>query len=449
MRLTKKIFTDLAIWMAFLGVAVGVVFPFFIQIFGVSKDVALRPVFFSACVAAGILLAVMNYQLAKRVVGTRIKQLSKQMKHVEGILSDSETQGDCSKCSPETCSIIVDSEDELGDGAESFNRLIYTLSDVLGLQTDLQRFSELLTSHLELDTLCRETLLYLVQATHTNGGVILAERSGELEVVSSYGIIKGETAIVDTVLKQALQAPKRQLIQFPEDVLLDGVLTQFHPKELIVEPIIFKQVTIGFVVLAGTKQFTVGDLDKLSAYGSILAVAFNNALTHHQMQQLAAIDALTGIYNRRFGSNRIQEEFARTVRSGIPLSLIMLDIDHFKAINDTYGHMIGDKVIMTIAKCIKGAVREGDVVIRYGGEEFLCLLPGASGKDAGFIAERIRGLVKDTLYKSGDQEIHVTVSLGTATYPSQEIADTQQLIRLADTSMYKAKQNGRDCVVCA
>ena len=447
MRITKKIFMDLAILMTFLGVMVGVSFPFFVQLFGVAKSTAQQPVFFSACVMAGMLLALMNYQLAKKIVGTRIRLLSGQMKHVEGILSNNESREGCTACTPETCSITVDSEDELGDSADSFNRLIVTLSDVLGQQTDLQRFSEMLTSHLELDTLCDETLQYLVNATQANGGVILTEQSGDLEVVSSYGIIHGDHTIVNSLLRQALKAQKRQLIRFPDDIVMDGVLTQFRPKELIIEPILFKQVMIGIIVLAGAMPFSLQDLEKLTAYGPILSVAFNNAITHRQMQRLAALDALTGIYNRRFGNNRIQEEFSRAIRSGTPLSLVMLDIDHFKSVNDTYGHMIGDRIIVMIAKAIKSAIREGDVIIRYGGEEFLCLLPGANQQDAQFIAERIRIIAKDTVFKNEDHEIHVTVSLGTATYPHKDIADIQQFITMADTAMYNAKQSGRNQVV--
>lgn len=449
MRITKRIFTDLAIWMALLGVLVGLVFPFFIQLFGVSKSIALQPVFIIGCVIAGILLAVMNHQLAKRVVGTRVRRLSEQMKHVEGILVSKQSGGECESCTPETCSITVDSEDELGNSADSFNRLIFTLSDVLGQQTDLQRFSELLTSHLELDVLCNETLQYLVEATKANGGVILTEHGGELKVISSYGIIRGEDTIVHSLLQQAMKRQKRQLISFPDDIVMDGVLTQFRPREMVIEPILFKQVLIGFVVLAGAVTFLERDLKKLTTYGPILSVAFNNAITHQQMQQLAALDALTGIYNRRFGNNRIQEEFARSIRSNAALSLIMLDIDHFKTVNDSYGHMVGDKIIVMITQCIRNAIREGDVAIRYGGEEFLCLLPGANQQDVQFIAERIRALVKDTIHKNGDQEIHVTVSLGTATYPHKDVADIQHFIHMADTAMYNAKQSGRNRVVAS
>ena len=448
MRITKKVFNDLAIFMVFLGVLVGIAFPFFVLLFDVPRETAFQLVFFGACIAAGILLAIMNYQLAKRVVGTRIRELSTQMKHVEGILSGSKSGVNCQTCSPETCSIRVDSEDEIGDSAASFNRLILTLSEVMEAQTDLQRFSALLTTHLELDDLSNETLLYLMEATGANGGALLLEHSGELEIAASYAIHELNGIGVNSYIQQAMKKQERQTISFPDDIILDGVLTQFRPKEIIIEPIVFKKVLIGMLILASTTPFSQKSLEKLSVYGPILSVAFNNAITHQQMQQLAALDALTGIYNRRFGSNRIQEEFVRSIRSGIPMSLIMLDIDHFKSINDSYGHMIGDRAIVMITKSIKDAIREGDVMIRYGGEEFLCLLPGANQTDARQIAERIRILVKDTVVKNEDQEIHVTVSLGTTTYPNDDIQDIQQLIQMADTAMYNAKKSGRNRVVC-
>ncbi len=165
------------------------------------------------------------------------------------------------------------------------------------------------------------------------------------------------------------------------------------------------------------------------------------------MQQLAALDALTGIYNRRFGYNRLQEEFSRAIRSSSSLSLIMFDIDHFKSINDTYGHMVGDKLIVSITKNVNSVIREGDVMIRYGGEEFLCVLPGASQQDAQFVAERIRIIVRDTVLKNDEQAIQATVSLGTVTYPQKDVKDIQQLIKLADEAMYNAKKSGRNRVV--
>lgn len=446
-RITKKIFSDLAIYMVLLGVLVGVAFPFFVLLFGVPKAIAFQPVFFAACIAAGILLATLNIGLARSVVGSRIRELSGQMKHVEGILANRSKQDECERCTPEACCIRVDSDDELGDGADSFNRLICTLSNVLEAQTDLQQFSELQTSNLELDTLASETLHYLIASLRANGGAILTEQGGELHTAAAFAIDQEKSLLNNSILRYAVEKQKRQLIHFPEDIVMEGVLTQYRPKELLLEPIVYKQVTIGMILLVSVEHFSERELEKLSAYGPMLSMAFNNAITHQQMQQLAALDALTGIYNRRFGYNRLQEEFSRAIRSSSSLSLIMFDIDHFKSINDTYGHMVGDKLIVSITKNVNSVIREGDVMIRYGGEEFLCVLPGASQQDAQFVAERIRIIVRDTVLKNDEQAIQATVSLGTVTYPQKDVKDIQQLIKLADEAMYNAKKSGRNRVV--
>ena len=447
MRITKKVFTDLTIFMILLGVVVGIVFPFFMVWFGVPKAIAFKPLFFSACIIAGILLAVMNIGLARKVVGARIKLLSKQMKHVEGMLTDRNQQADSEKCTPENCAITVDSQDELGESAEAFNRLIYTLSDVMEAQTDLQQFSEMLTAHLDLEMLAYETLQHLVKGTQASGGAILAEHNGELDVITSYAMQDSANLANNAMVLHTLNTHERQIIRFPEGIVLDGVITDYHPRELLVEPIMYKQVLIGIILLAGVTPFIDKDMEKLGVYGPILSMAFNNAITHQQMQQLAALDSLTGIYNRRFGYNRIQEEFGRAIRTNTALSLIMLDIDHFKIVNDTYGHNIGDKIIVMITKAIKSAMRDGDLLIRYGGEEFLCVLPGASQHDANIIAQRIRIMVADSILKENDQSMSVTVSLGTATFPGKDIADIQQFIGMADEAMYSAKNTGRNRVV--
>ena len=240
---------------------------------------------------------------------------------------------------------------------------------------------------------------------------------------------------------------ERYQVQYPEGIVMDGLIVDYHPQALVIEPIIYKKVLLGVIILASITPFSGEELDMLTACGPILSMAFNNAITHQQMQLLAALDSLTGIYNRRFGYNRIQDEFGRSIRSGSSISLIMIDIDHFKVINDTYGHIVGDKIIVSITKTISGAIREGDILVRYGGEEFLCVLPGANLHDAQLIAERIRIMVSDSLVKWNEQEIRETVSLGTATYPNKDINDIQQFINMADDAMYSAKSMGRNRVV--
>ncbi len=447
MRITKKVFNDLAIFMLLLGVAVGVVFPFFVALFNVPASIAFQPLFFIACIGAGMLLAAMNIGLARKTVGTRIKHLSHKMKHVEEILAAMGCETGCTTCTPETCHIPVDSEDELGESAESFNRLITTLSEVLGARSNLQQFSEMLTSHLELDALAQNTLESLIANAKASGGAILIENSGEFTTQAVLALKNEKALETNALVLHVMQTQERYLVAFPQDVIMDGLIADYRPQALIIEPVIYKQVLLGVIILASIAPFSSKTLDMLTTCAPILSMAFYNAITHQQMQRLAALDSLTGIYNRRFGYNRIQEEFSRSIRSAASLSLIMLDIDHFKVVNDTYGHIVGDKIIVSITKTILGAIREGDLLIRYGGEEFLCVLPGANQHDANLIAERIRIMIGDSVLKHNDQEIKVTVSLGTATYPNKDISDIQQFINLADDAMYNAKKMGRNRVV--
>ncbi|HCO47954.1 MAG TPA: GGDEF domain-containing protein, partial [Spirochaetaceae bacterium] len=175
-----------------------------------------------------------------------------------------------------------------------------------------------------------------------------------------------------------------------------------------------------------------------------LAVAFRNAITYDQLQQLAANDSLTGMFNRRFGMARLQEEYGRAIRSGSPLGVCIFDLDHFKKVNDTYGHPVGDKVLVHVSKLIRGALREGDVAMRYGGEEFMIVMPGASITDSFEIAERVRRLVAETVFQHGSNTLTLTISGGAAAWPDFDAASAEALVRRSDESLYKAKEEGRN-----
>ena len=161
------------------------------------------------------------------------------------------------------------------------------------------------------------------------------------------------------------------------------------------------------------------------------------------------LDPLTGVYNRRFGLGRLHEEFERSIRSTIPLGLLMLDIDHFKSVNDTYGHQAGDRILKSIAAIIKTILREGDILVRYGGEEFLAILPAAASEDLELIGERIRRSVEESAHPYESQTIRVTISIGGAAFPNQNVEKESTLLQLADDSLYKAKETGRNRVVVA
>lgn len=180
---------------------------------------------------------------------------------------------------------------------------------------------------------------------------------------------------------------------------------------------------------------------------SNLGLALNNALAHHRLARVAALDPLTDSLNRRFGLVRLQEEFSRAVRAEAPLGALMIDLDHFKAVNDTYGHPVGDKVLRAAARAARRVIREGDVLVRYGGEEFLVILPGASCADLAEVGDRIRRAVADTSVADGEQTIVVTASLGGCSSPETAVEQAAELVERADSALYAAKESGRDRVV--
>ncbi|MFC1591926.1 diguanylate cyclase [Thermodesulfobacteriota bacterium] len=163
-----------------------------------------------------------------------------------------------------------------------------------------------------------------------------------------------------------------------------------------------------------------------------------------QLERISVTDMLTGLFNRRYVIERFENEFARTRRTGVPLSCIMIDIDRFKAINDTQGHLVGDAVLKEVAQRLQRSIRKYDVVGRYGGEEFLVVLPDAGINQAKAVAGRMHGLVKDSLAVG----IAVTVSLGIA-MQREDDQGINALISRADDAMYRAKDRGRDRIEVA
>jgi diguanylate cyclase (GGDEF)-like protein len=194
------------------------------------------------------------------------------------------------------------------------------------------------------------------------------------------------------------------------------------------------------------------------ASGDVTAVcvtlldATDTAIAYHQLERAmvsvresARRDALTGVFNRRCFEERLSEEYYRTRRYGAPLSLVMLDIDHFKRVNDVHGHLAGDEVLRVIAARISEAVRMSDVFARYGGEEFGLILPQTEMPGALAVAEKLRELVAVAPVPYKDARLDITISCGVA-QAAAEHATYEELIRLADAALYRAKQAGRNRV---
>ncbi|MES2205257.1 MAG: diguanylate cyclase [Pseudomonadota bacterium] len=181
------------------------------------------------------------------------------------------------------------------------------------------------------------------------------------------------------------------------------------------------------------------DVTDTALYQKQLSEALN------ELEQTSITDGLTRIYNRRHLQASFNLEFSRANRHKFPLSMIMFDLDHFKKINDTYGHPGGDEVLREVAKRVKPLVRTEDVFGRYGGEEFCVLMPDTTLEGAIAVAERIRSVLQSVPVQFGNLHIAMSASLGVSTLTS-EIRTHQELLQLADESLYDAKHNGRNCV---
>ena len=173
-------------------------------------------------------------------------------------------------------------------------------------------------------------------------------------------------------------------------------------------------------------------------------IVIDYARLYESTKRLSITDGLTKLYNHRFFQDSLKREFARCQRHQSPLSLALLDIDHFKKFNDTYGHQQGDIVLQELARTLRGQVRNLDVVARYGGEEFAVIMPDASLEVALSVAERMRAAVEHLPVEGPTGPLRVTMSLGVAAVPHAEIAVPSGLIAAADRALYRAKELGRN-----
>ena len=210
-------------------------------------------------------------------------------------------------------------------------------------------------------------------------------------------------------------------------------------------PLVPGKNVIGCLFVWG-KEIDELDTPAFSLFASQIAVAFENARLLEKIQQIAITDDLTGLYNRRglFEIGRLEIE--RTRRYNLPLSAIVMDIDHFKRVNDQYSHAVGDQVLRSFAKCVQENTRELDVIGRIGGEEFVLLLPGSNHKSAHRTADRLQNLIAENVTETGFGEIKITVSQGVAEMDSS-MEDLNDLVQAADRALYTAKETGRNKVV--
>ncbi|HYH78297.1 MAG TPA: diguanylate cyclase [Longimicrobium sp.] len=172
-------------------------------------------------------------------------------------------------------------------------------------------------------------------------------------------------------------------------------------------------------------------------------------VANKRLRKLSITDGLTELFNHRHVHELLRDEFERSRRSGEPLGVTMIDLDRFKAINDTYGHPTGDVVLYETARILRETAREIDMVGRYGGEEFIAILPNTGEEEAARFAERVREAVESHVYRDEDTEIRMTCSSGVASFPMDAVDSPEALLKEADEALYEAKESGRNRVIRA
>ncbi len=201
--------------------------------------------------------------------------------------------------------------------------------------------------------------------------------------------------------------------------------------------------------IAKSQKLSDGDKIQISSV-TIFKFAFEDETGHifqEEFYKMAILDPVTNIHNKRFFISRLKEEFSLSKRNKTNLSILMIDIDFFKKVNDTYGHLAGDMILNQLAKIFKTMLRSEDILARYGGEEFIIALRSTNREGALILAERIRKKVEETQLVFEDQKISITISIGVASLDEGcDHKDIDAIIKDADTKLYTSKENGRNKV---
>lgn len=342
--------------------------------------------------------------------------------------------------------------DEFSTELNVLKDLNITLENQVSQVLDLYEVTKNMSASLDMaETLkvFRDTVSKILKFSSLK--LILIDEAQESPVVSTtYEILtadisKKEPNKFDQILVETISARK-------EVIYLKPPIDNGHPLKGYLDkakesfaalPLLSEGIPVGILTILGAKE---EEIDKFLIMTEQLALEVKKINLYEKIQMLAITDGLTNIYVRRHFLERLDEEVGRCARHNLNLSVLMIDIDHFKQCNDTRGHLVGDIVLKEMANIMKEQVRQIDLVGRYGGEEFVIALPDTNKTSAAHVADRLRESIEKHQFRAYDEIIATTISIGLATYPDDS-KDVPALIDRADQALYKAKEEGRNRVV--
>jgi diguanylate cyclase (GGDEF)-like protein len=361
--------------------------------------------------------------------------------------------------------VDAEGQGDIAQLAETFNEMTQHLRGYVGelersrdeLRRGLDRLGETLSSTHDLGgmfAVILDTAAITLQAKA--GAVYLLSPSGRdlrLEVARGYQAPQRASLKIGEGIAGRSAAGVSVLLPSDRDPVSPSRPVEPAAPTAIAVPLIRGDRTMGVLALYGRsipEPFEREDVSTLGSFAAQASVAVENVLLHKEAQRLSITDGLTGVWNRRYLQLTLTKEIERGQRFGRPLSVLMMDIDHFKNVNDAHGHQVGDEVLVELTRRAMSTIRgQIDALARYGGEEFVVVLPETPSDGARVVADKILAVIRHRPFvEEGNTSVPLTVSIGVASFP-EDGATADELIRAADLAMYRAKEAGRDRVETA
>jgi diguanylate cyclase (GGDEF)-like protein len=320
-----------------------------------------------------------------------------------------------------------------------------------------------LTSSLQLDQVLRTIMEKIDEFLRPDTWSLLLVDEAKQELYFELAVGKGAQALKDVRIKMG-QGIAGWVAQNDEAVIVPDVSqdtrffakvdekTKMETRSIVAVPVRYRENCLGVIELVncvGREGFQDRDLALLEALADFAAIALENARHVKRIHELTITDDCTSLYNARHMDFILETEIYRSQRYGYEFSLVFIDLDHFKGVNDTYGHLVGSKLLAEVGQVVKAACRRIDFAFRYGGDEFVIVLPQASKENAFVVARRLHKKIGDTVWLSEEGlNIHFTASVGVASYPT-DAKSKVELLHLADEAMYLIKNTTRNGVAAA
>lgn len=345
--------------------------------------------------------------------------------------------------------------DESVDAERDDGRVLAAAKRLVQEAETLRQASAVVLQSLDLSEAIRRILEQLAKVIPYDSASVQLLRDGELEIVGGRGWDDPE-AVIGMRFPIPGDNPNTEIVQERTPVVLHNAPEAYsefrkpphdHIRSFLGVPLIVHDRLIGVLAVDSRQpaHFTDDHVRVATAFADQVAIAIENARLYEDVQKLSLTDPLTGLHNRRGLIELGQRELDRARRFDHALSVLMLDLDRFKTINDAHGHGVGDEVLIEIAHRCQHSVREVDILSRYGGEEFVAMLPETGLADAQRIADRLRGAVERHPIDSEAGPLRVTISVGVAVWHAS-LADLDGLLTAADGALYDAKSAGRNQV---